>query len=195
LIIFSISRLISSVQALDKKNISAGNLLFQPSKIMKSMSSPGHVSHGIEPLESRIAPAVILVGNPNTTLDIEYSDAPFVNIGTGNDLISQAVRGAATVENAYYLYLSAGDTLKVFNSTAGPEDYLVVTSGNVVAFFIDGFGTGVANNEVEEGELVSISMGKNAAFDLRSGLAGDVLTNLDERGTASRSDDTIDMDG
>src|SRR5688572_4886225 len=87
LIMFSISRLISFVRAVDKKNISAGNLLFQPSKIMKSMSSPGHVSHGIEPLESRIAPAVILVGNPNTTLDVEYSDAPFVNIGTGNDLI------------------------------------------------------------------------------------------------------------
>jgi hypothetical protein len=161
---------------------------------MKSLSSPGSAVGSIEPLESRIAPAVILAGNPNGTTDTEYTEAngPFKNIATGTDLISTSVRGSGPVDaNAYHLVLTAGDSLKIFNTSGGFEDYLVVTSGNVVAYFVD---VGVIG-EVEKGELVSISMGQNAGFILNSGLVGDILTNLDEKGTATTSDDSISMTG
>jgi hypothetical protein len=152
---------------------------------MKSVSSPRRVFSCVEPLESRIAPArIIVTGVPNNPQDpdpedIDYTEAPFVNTETATDSISTAVgKGVVGVNDTFYLRLSAGDVLRVFNTTNGPQDYLTVHSGNVVAFFVDGD----LDNEVDEGELVSLSLGKDASITLRSGLAGSVLTNLDEHG-------------
>lgn len=172
---------------------------------MKSLFSPGRRPAGaIEPLESRIAPARIIQIGAADALgkhDINY-DTPatasdpvtFVNTETGatnGDAISLAVGGGAVgVKDTFYIRLTSGDDLKVF-SGEGFTSLLTVTGGNVVAFFVDKN----LNNEAEQNELVSISAGKDAAFILRGGLDGDIVTNLDEHGTKDTADDTLDMTG
>ncbi len=157
---------------------------------MKS-SSPRRSFGFIEPLEARIAPArIIIAGAPDfpTKGDVNYDEAPFVNTETGGDQISLAVGpGVVGANDTFYLRLGAGDVLRIFNSTNGPQDYLTVNSGNAVAFFVDKD----LDNEADEGELVSLSLGKDASVTLRTGLEGSVVTNLDEKGTASTADDML----
>ncbi len=163
------------------------------------MKRSSHASF-IEPLESRIAPARILItgvpdglNDPNNP-DINYDNAAFFvdteqGVAQGDQISTAVGPGAPLTADTFYLKLSAGDTLKVYNSTNGPEEYLTVKTGNVVAFFIDGN----LNNEVDSGELVSLSLGKDAAFVLKNGLSGSIVTNLNEQGTRSLADDTIDL--
>lgn len=157
---------------------------------MKSLLSHHGRETSIEVLEARIAPATIFTtGVPNNLgndTDFNTSGGPFVNTGTGTDQISMAVGGDA---DTYYLKMSTGDVLKIFNTTNGAQEYLTVRSGNIVAFFVDKDG----DKEVEEGELVSMSLGKSAAVFLRAGLEGDIVTNLDEKSTKDKSDDSLDM--
>ncbi len=92
----------------------------------------------------------------------------------------------AGVADTFYLKMSKGDILKVYNQQNGIADsYFTVQSGNVVAFFIDKN----LDNEVEPNELVSLAMGKNAKVFLKGALDGDVVSNLNEHGTASTLDD------
>jgi hypothetical protein len=158
---------------------------------MKSLLSLRSRFASIEPLEARIAPATVFrTGVPNVLggNDIDYNsdNTPFINTGSGMDQISKAVGGDA---DTYYLRMSAGDVLQIFNTTNGLQNYLTVNSGNIVAFFIDKN----SDKEVNEGELVSLSLGKDAAILLAAGLDGSVVTNLNENGTKSTTDDTIDM--
>ena len=247
---------------------------------MNRSLSPSPLMSRIEPLEARIAPArVIQVGGPDfpNKADFNYSDFVdpkglplFVNTetaGATGDLISLAVGGGVPgAADTFYLRLAAGDKLKLFQSANSFIDFLTVTSGNVVAFFVDqqadrpglqysynsgtgqavftyanGFavgstvrldptsgnlaslayanytvvaatptsftvaiagafttGTGLAtvfdrDNEVQATELVSLSLGRNVGLELLSGIQGDILTNLNEQGTRSLSDDTLEM--
>jgi hypothetical protein len=158
---------------------------------MKSLLSARSCPGSIEPLEARIAPATFVTGIPNTLgNDIDYTDrtgpnqaqedAVFINTGSSNDQISAAVGGGA---DTFYMRLSAGDKLQIFNTTNGVQDYLTMRSGQAIAFFVDKNG----DNEVNEGELVSLSLGRDASVFLRAGLEGDIVTNL-------RGNGTLDMD-
>jgi hypothetical protein len=70
----------------------------------------------------------------------------------------------------------------------------VVNSGNLVAFFHDKQGVGVTgHNEVSADELVGLSLGAGADVYVKTGLAGDIVTNLNEHGTKDLADDTLDM--
>ena len=165
--------------------------------VMKPSSRPSTASM-LEPLESRIAPArVILVGVPdsvdptNPHVDTNYTDSDdpfFVDTevgGAAGDLISLAVgKGADHVADTFYLKLSAGDQLKIFTSN-GPQNYLKVNSGNVIAFFVDKN----LNNEVDAGELTGLSLGKNASILLNGGIEGDIVANYDD------VQGTVDMTG
>ena len=144
---------------------------------MKSSFSPDRLFGCVEPLESRIAPAVIRIGappsvDPSNPQDTEYDEgtpghpdgrpAPFnalhfVNTGTSSDAISQAV-GTSATQNTYYLRLSAGDEVQYY-STEQPYEknvLLKVSSGQAIAFFVD-FNQ---NNEYDFGELTGLSLGK-----------------------------------
>lgn len=165
---------------------------------MKSPHFPASPCHCIEPLEARIAPArIIITGVPSGAIggssDTDYNEAPFVNteLAVGvSDGIAQAVGGGVpNVADTFYLRLSKGDVLKVYNSVNGPEAYLKVTAGNVVAFFVDRD----LDNEVDANELVSLSLGKGAGVVVNGGLEGSIVTNLNENGTARLSDDFLDM--
>ncbi len=167
---------------------------------MKTVPSRSRTSSGIEALESRIAPArVILVGAPDfpNKADVNYDEQPFVNTEEGviaNDPISLKVGGGAVgVDDTFYLRLSKGDVLSLFTSQDNSSPLLTVNSGNVVAFFIDGFGGGVPDNEIQQNELVSIALGKDTSIVLKSGVAGDLVTNLNENNTANLADDDLNM--
>lgn len=169
---------------------------------MKFVANPA-----IEPLESRIAPArVILVGGPNGQFnDVNYEEpepgnadqeAIFVNtedaINEGDTGIAGKVGpGLPGVDDTYYVRLSKGDVVQMYDTSSNFQDYLTVKSGNIIAFFVDANG----NNEVDRGELTGISMGKGASFILRDDIQGDVVSNLNEHGTPSLADDELDMSG
>ncbi len=170
---------------------------------MLRSSSASRLPLSIEPLEARIAPArVIQVGGPDfpNKADFNYSESVdprglplFQNTEAGaidGDPISLAVGGgAAGVADTFYLRLGAGDKLKLFQSVNLFTDFLSVSSGNLVAFFVDKN----LDNEVQATELVSLSLGRNVGFELLSGIEGDIVTNLNEQGTAALADDSLDM--
>jgi hypothetical protein len=156
----------------------------------------------IEVLESRIAPArIIVAGIPNTIgTDTDYNEAPFVNTEANQlDPISAAVGGGLPgVADTFYLRLQAGDRLQLFRTSAGAsvEDFLIVQSGNLVVFFIDKEDSnGNRDNEVSEAEIVGISASNNAKFELKAALPGDIVYNLIDQGTPNLADDVVVMGG
>src|SRR5688572_8590777 len=90
----------------------------------------------LEPLESRIAPATIFIGNPNVN-DTEYADAPFVNTETSADTIATQVGGGVlAVNDTFLLKLAQGDRVVLF-ATGGSTDFITLDKGSAVAFFVD----------------------------------------------------------
>jgi hypothetical protein len=130
-----------------------------------------------EPLEHRIAPATIIVGNPNLTTDTEYSDAPFVATSGENvtDPIALAVGGSGVGEpGTFLLKLSAGDSVIRFTST-GNTEFIRVIKGSAVAFFVDYN----EDNEVQPEELTGLALSKGADVSVKGTVFGDVVTMLD----------------
>src|SRR4030095_16502094 len=137
----------------------------------------------IEPLESRIAPALIFVGN-TTQDDTEYTDPQFVNTqagATANDPISLVL---GSNPDLYYLKLTSGDQVAIFGGSgggAGYTNYITGPSGtglkgNVVAVFLD------ANHdhEVQSGELMGLSLGNNVKVQVSGTVFGDVVANFND---------------
>jgi hypothetical protein len=151
----------------------------------------------IEPLESRIAPALIFVGDPAGD-DTEYTDPQFVNTATGvasNDPISLVLGGNADV---YYLKLTPGDQVAIFGGEAGGTGYTNYITGpsqtglkgTVIAVFLD------ANHdtEVEPGELMGLSLGNNVRIQVSGSVFGDVVANYnDAAGTLGAAGDAKDL--
>src|SRR5688572_10812807 len=88
----------------------------------------------VEPLESRIAPAILLIGNttinddPNDTEYQEnggrgddFDDLLFTNTSTSTDPISLAVDSDATT-NTYFVRLNKGDVIRSFSEAENYED-------------------------------------------------------------------------
>ena len=174
-----------------------------PSNLPTMKSEPTRM---IEILESRIAPArVIIAGIPNSlgVVDTDLNEAPFVNTEDSPlDPFSNPATGVGPglvgVADTFYLRLSKGDKLQLFRTSAGAsvEDFITVQSGNIVVFFIDKPDTnGIRDNELSEAEIVGIAAGKGAKFELKAALAGDIVYNLNEQGTSNLADDSLIMNG
>ncbi len=167
---------------------------------MKSLPKTGF----IEPLEARIAPAVIRIGATGIfedPSDTEYREAggprpsPFDALGftdtsASSDLVSLAVDSALS-DNTFFLRLQAGDTVFRLTESSNYKEFITVKTGQVIAFFTDSNG----DNEFNDGELTGLSLGANAAVDVNGSVNGDIVTNLDERGTKDRADDTVNLTG
>ncbi len=175
--------------------------------VMKSLSSR-RLAASLEPLEARIAPAQIFIGAPDgvpgidTIKDLEYRegltstqpppDYPdrFVDTSLLADPISQAVHGAG-VNNTFFLRLTKGDQVFGFTQATSYQEIINVKSGNVIAFFVDYNG----NNNYDQGELTGLSLGKDAQVTISTNVRGDIVTNLNENGTKTTADDTLDLAG
>jgi hypothetical protein len=165
------------------------------------MISPNALKSFVEPLEARIAPArIIKAGVPNSLLtpDIDYTDATsadedaiFIDTETApaSDLIAQALGpGNPGLADTFYLRLGPGDILRVFTDTNGLTDpKITVKKGNAVVFLVDLDG----DNEVDTNEITGIALGANSSIELKEGLTGDIVANLDEKGTKDIADDTL----
>ena len=167
---------------------------------MKAPTQTGFV----EPLEARIAPAVIRIGATGIfedPSDTEYREtggprpSPFDALGftdtsASSDLISLAVDSALS-DNTFFLRLQAGDTVFRLTESSNYKEFITVKTGQVIAFFTDTN----RDNEFNDGELTGLSLGANAAVDVNGSVNGDIVTNLDERGSKDRADDTVNLSG
>src|SRR5581483_8766937 len=132
----------------------------------------------IEPLEARIAPATIFVGNPSGG-DTKYTDAPFA--ATDSNANTLAVLGPSS--NTYFVKLLAGDKIELFNPGSGYKDFISIKTGTAVAFFVDDGDTKVQGNE-----LSGLSLGKNSSITVAGSVNGDIVTNLADDGTIHATD-------
>lgn len=173
---------------------------------MKPLRAPGRILfHQIEPLEARIAPAIVFIGDAretmppgvDTLIDTEYREANvtdaqdilFTDTSASSDPISVAVDSPLT-NNTFFLRLSAGDQVQAFTN-ASYQELVTVNKGNAIAFFVDYNN----NNNYDSGEFTGLALGKDTNVNVPGNVRGDIVTNLDERGTASTSDDTVSLTG
>ena len=181
---------------------------------MKLFSPSRRPSGFIEPLEARVAPAIINIGfptnggtapNTDTSYDLTkdhdarppgfnsllFTPTFVIDPGTGvsspaGDKISQAVDDPG-VSGTYYLQLTKGDVVQVYNtvgSTYTGNDLISVKSGTVIAYFTDINH----DNHYEEGELTGLSLSANASVQINGRVYGDVMTNLAADGSIHTSD-------
>jgi hypothetical protein len=140
----------------------------------------------VEPLESRIAPAIIFVGNPNVD-DTEYGDSQFINTETDSGALSlQVGKGELGVDDTFILRLNPGDTVRMF-APGGDSDFIVLTGGTAALFFVD-HGGDARDGEVQATELTGIALGAGAKMTVKGTVYGDVVTNL-------KADGTLDLNG
>jgi hypothetical protein len=159
-------------------------------------------THSVEPLEARIAPArVIIVGAANGggagPFDVDYldenatNDAIFINTEdfylTDGKIAGKVGPGLIGAADTHYVRMSAGDLIEL-RTSGGAVDLLKVTTGNIIAFFVDKN----LDNEIQEDELTGISLGKNAKVVVNGTVHGDVVANLNELG-AGLADDELAM--
>src|SRR5688572_25610680 len=102
------------------------------------------VTHSVEPLEARIAPArLIVVGAPNEgpagPYDVDYKDENAVNDAIFLDTEIEAAKGDAGISgrlgpglvgaaDTHYVRMSAGDLMVTRISTSTSNDLIRVTS-------------------------------------------------------------------
>lgn len=178
------------------------------SRAMKPLLIPVP-SNLIEPLESRIAPAIMLIGaigsgreNRNDTeyqedtvagvRDDAFNDLNFVNTSTSADPISVAVDNTTpNSPNTFYVRLDAGDRIDRFTETNNYQELVTVRSGSAIVYFTDLN----ADNEYSEGELTGLSLSANAVVEINGPVFGDIVTNLDTKGTKDIADDVVVTNG
>jgi hypothetical protein len=128
----------------------------------------------LESLESRIAPAVIVVGptayggQEYTSAGTPFKDASSVPVDTGHGSFSGFVDGSN-----YYLKLKAGDTL-VMASSGGQNNFITVSAGTVDAFFVDTNHTGIPTAS----ELTGLSLSAGSKLVVSGSVNGDIIANL-----------------
>ncbi len=179
---------------------------------MKSPFSPDRHSACLEVLEQRIAPAAVIklyAGLPDTQQygnsspqDLDYSMHSYPSHPTYPHFVG-AIDGAATQDpialatggdaNSYYLKLTAGEQLYIFDLSTGfgSSPFVNVTAGTVVLFFEDSNHDG----EVGRNEIVGMSMSKNAVVRIGGAVNGDIVANLNDQGTALLSSVALANDG
>jgi hypothetical protein len=140
----------------------------------------------VEPLEQRIAPTgLVAIANNAINADdptyVTYTTQPAAGkLG----FVPAAAYGVAGPANLYAIALNGdgsvtpGDRLDIFTSD-GYRTFLQIPNGHVVAFFLD------ANNDlqVQNTELVGLSVGKKTTVNVNGNVNGDIVTNLANDGT------------
>jgi len=148
--------------------------MYSPSMKFRSPSA-------VEPLESRIAPAVILVGNsaasPNNKT---YTEAPFAAVSSNSNFSS----ALGSSPNSFFLTLHAGDSVDLYNNGKGYTPFITVSKGTLVAFFNDKN----SNNEVDANELTGLALGNGVAIKIFGEVNGDIATNLNADGISLNTD-------
>jgi hypothetical protein len=147
----------------------------------------------IEPLESRIAPAAI------TLVAYNYSDKyvnskgqtlmQFYNAAdpslTGSNLAIAKTVGQNS--NVYFMKISSGEDLKIYNTQIGAENEVNVVNGTVVAFFTDAAPgvtatdpNGVTAPQVLGTDLTGLALGNKVSAGVGGGVYGDIVTNYND---------------
>jgi hypothetical protein len=149
----------------------------------------------VEPLEQRIAPTSLtaLANHPQDAGDFKYvtyttPPAPgklgFVpassyGVNGPSNLYAIALSGdGGTAIGVNGLPVSTGDQLQIFTAD-GYRTFLQAPNGLVIGFFLDSNN----DNQVQNTELVGLSMGKKAAANVNGNVNGDIVTNLAKDGT------------
>ena len=131
----------------------------------------------IEPLEARIAPAVIYIGGTAKYSDTHnniYKTTP----GSGGNYDPSDPFGANYVggDHTYYVKLVKGDSVSFLG-----DQLVKVNSGTAVLFFTDiNPDTHASDNTYENGELTGMSFGKNANVVIKGSVYGDIVGNYDD---------------
>jgi len=160
--------------------------MYSPSMKFRSPSA-------VEPLESRIAPAVIFVGSPglasNNPYDLNPSDPTVTDTpfhAVSDNASFAAAMSATNGDGTFYISLHKGDVIKLFNASQYIP-FITVTAGNVVAFFHDING----NHQVDVNELTGLALGKNVSIKVAGGVYGDIATNLNDDGSLTLNPDGL----
>jgi len=155
--------------------------LTRPPLSASSTMSLKHSAGQIEILESRIAPAVILVGSPAKD-DSVYNAPPFFDTTTAGDPISAVVG-----PGGFYLKLGTGDSVLI-DTNAGYVPFItgpggvdshgnpIGITGNVVAFFVDKN----MDNKVDPNELTGLALGAKVSVQVSDSVDGDIVSNLND---------------
>ena len=91
----------------------------------------------------------------------------------------------------YYMRLKAGDRVLRFTFGNNYQELLTVNAGHVIAFFVDYDH----DNEYDDKEFTGLSLSRDANVLVSDKVYGDIVTNLDTKGTNAIGDDTLDMTG
>lgn len=137
----------------------------------------------VEPLESRIAPATLLVGaEQNGDLvpgTYNYTDAtspagdtPFILASDSVDVEIAALFAGST--DHYYIDLGSKDALSLF-TTAGNTNLITMSAGRAFAFFYDANNDGI----VQSNEMTGLAVAAGTSATVGTSINGDVLTSLD----------------
>ncbi|MGA3171259.1 MAG: hypothetical protein ABSE62_09605 [Chthoniobacteraceae bacterium] len=144
----------------------------------------------IEPLESRIAPAIVLGAETTLANPLLYSSKTAINPKTGVpylQFISTANPSSLTGANkviaeeigsnpdTYFIVVSASEIVEIPTST-GYNALVNVTGGSVVAVFTDLNNDGVVNSN----ELTGLALGNKVSVAIGTAVNGDIVTNYND---------------
>ena len=147
----------------------------------KSIFLPQHPASFLEVLEPRIAPAVINAG-PISVDGVPTGGVDYTSAGTPFQLASEAsVSGPAifdpTDTSHFFIDLQAGDTLRIYNSSAAFSDFAKVTAGRGFAFFHDSNSDGAP----QANELTGLVLSAGAKASVSGDVGGSILGTLNAK--------------
>jgi hypothetical protein len=145
----------------------------------------------IEPLESRIAPAsIVLTGPPGQPL--LYSDKSAVNPKTGQPYLQFINAADPTLKGAnlaiadtvgrspdvFFIKVSTGEDVKIYTPSVGYQDLVNVAQGNVVAFFTDPGAN--ASDPVYATQITGVALGTKVSVAIGASVNGDIVTDYND---------------
>lgn len=150
--------------------------------MLKSIFAPQHPASFLEVLEPRIAPAVINAG-PISVDGVPTGGVDYTSVGTPFRQASEADTGSSpaifdpTDTSHFFIDLRAGDTLRIYNSSASFSDFAKVTAGRGFAFFHDSNSDGAP----QANELTGLVLSAGAKVAVSGDVGGSILGTLDAK--------------
>ena len=150
--------------------------------MLKSIFAPQHPASFLEVLEPRIAPAVINAG-PISVDGVPTGGVDYTSAGTPFRQASEADTGSSpaifdpTDTSHFFIDLRAGDTLRIYNTSAAFSDFAKVTAGRGFAFFHDSNSDGAP----QANELTGLVLSAGAKVAVSGDVGGSILGTLDAK--------------
>ena len=150
--------------------------------MLKSILAPQHPASFLEVLEPRIAPAVINAG-PISVDGVPTGGVDYTSVGTPFRQASEADTGSSpaifdpTDTSHFFIDLRAGDTLRIYNTSAAFSDFAKVTAGRGFAFFHDSNSDGAP----QANELTGLVLSAGAKVAVSGDVGGSILATLDAK--------------